>query len=107
MSARYLIQGDNLGNVEPPPSRLKCLIDGASRIDLGISGNIVAAHKDDSGVNKHKLPKRNLRPRSIGCVARDGAALCQYLHVGFDVCRESHFDNVMDSIASQCPDSVH
>ena len=73
MSARDLIQGDNLGNLESLPPCLECLIDRASSTDLSVSGNIVAADKEDSGVNKPKLPERNLRPRSIGCVGRDRA----------------------------------
>jgi len=105
MSARDLIQGDNLGNLESLPPRLECLIDRARSTDLSVSGNIVAADKEDSGVNKHKLPERNLRPRSIGRVGRDRAVLGQYLHVAFNVRPESHFDDVMNSIGSQCADT--
>src|SRR5713226_2454983 len=107
MSARYLSQGNNFGNVESPPSRLKCLIDVAGGFGLCLGWHIVAADKEDSGVHKDKLPDRNFRRRRIGGVSRYGTALCQHLRVSLDVRSESDFYDVMNSIGSRSPDSFH
>src|SRR5580700_509758 len=107
MSVCYLIQGGNLGNVEPLPSRLKRLIKGASGIDLCFSRNVITSDKEDSGVHKHKFPERNFRLRRIGGVSRDGTTLCQNRQIGVDVCGKRNLDYVMDSVGSQCPDSFH
>src|SRR5260370_14860620 len=107
MGVCYLIQRNNLSNVESRPSRFKRLIDVASRLSLCLSRNIIATDKEDSGVDKYKLPERNRWRRSIGSVCRDGTALRQYLHVSLDVRSESDFNDVMEPIGSQSPDSLH
>ena len=68
VGACYLVQWNNLGDLKTAPSRLKCLIDSAGSVDLGISRNIVAADKEDSVVHEDELPERNFRRRSIGCI---------------------------------------
>src|SRR5580698_621599 len=81
MGACNLIQWDNLGDVHPLPSALKCLIDSASGFDLCVSRNIVAADEEEFGVHKNELRDWNLRRRSIGGASRNGTALRQNLGV--------------------------
>ena len=83
MRVCYLIQGDNLGNVESLPSCLKCLIETVSGFHLCLRRNIVAVDKEDSCVYKHKLPERNLRRRSIGGVMEPPCAssVLTFLHI--------------------------
>jgi Domain of unknown function (DUF1905) len=107
MGARYLIRGDNLGDVKPPPSRLKCLINSASGFNLCLGWHIVAADKEDSGVHKDELPEWNFRRRRVGGIGRYGTALRQYRSIGIDVRGERHFNYVMNSVGSHCPDSLH
>jgi hypothetical protein len=86
VGACYLIQGENLGNIKPPPSRREHPIDSASRIQLCLSRNVITADEEESGVHEDKLPDRNPRRRSIGGVGRIGSALCQYLRIRSDLC---------------------
>jgi hypothetical protein len=60
----------------------------------------------DSGVDKHELPERNLRRRSICGISGNRTALRQYFHVGIDVRPESDFDNVTGPTGSQSANSL-
>ena len=105
--ARDLIQWENLGNIQSPPSCLKCLIDGTSCIQLSLNRDIVAADKIDSGVHKNKLPEGSLRRRSIGGISRNGSTLRQYVRIRSNVRTKSNFYDVMDPVDRQSPDSFH
>jgi hypothetical protein len=89
----------------PRPSRLKCLIGSASGFRLCLSWYIVAADEEDSGIHRDKLPDRSFRCRHIGGISRNGTTLRQYLRIGLDVRTESDFNDVVDSIGSQSPES--
>ncbi len=95
-----LIQRDDFGNVEPPPSRLKCLIDGESGIDLCLNRNIVAANEEESGIDKDEFPHRCLGRGRIGRVRCDGAALRENRRIGPNVRGKCHLDYVMNSSGS-------
>src|ERR1700751_345020 len=107
MGARYLSQGQNFRNVESLPPCLECLIDVASRFGLCVRWHIVAADEEDSGFHKHKLPDRNFRCRHIRGVSRYRTALCQHFRIGLDVRSESDLYDMMNSIGSHSPDSLH
>src|SRR5579864_436186 len=105
MGACYLIERNDLGDVQPLPPRLKCPIDVASRVDLCLGWHIVATDEEESGVHKYKLPDRSFRHRRVGSVGRDGTSLRQHFRISLDVRPESDFHNVIDSIGNQSPDS--
>jgi hypothetical protein len=66
MGTRNLIQGYNLADVESLPSRLKRLVDIASRFDFRLGWDIVTPNEIDSRIHKNKLPDRNFRRWGIG-----------------------------------------
>jgi hypothetical protein len=107
MGACYSSQGHNFRDVESRPAGPKCLIDVASRFSLCVRWHIVATDEEDSGVHKHKLPDRNFRCWHIRGVSRNRTALCQHFRIGLDVRSESDLYDVMNSIGSQSPDSLH
>lgn len=107
MGACNLIQRDNLCDVESLPPSLKGLVDVASRFDLSFRWHIVATDEEESGVHKYKLPNRSLRRWRVGRIGRNGTTLPQNLSIRLDVRTESDFDDVMNSIRSQRPNSLH
>src|SRR6516164_411535 len=82
------------GDIESLPAGFECSIDVASGFTLRLGRNIVTADKEQSRVDKGKLPDRDLRHRSVGGVSGDGTALRQDLDVGLDVGGEGHFYDV-------------
>src|ERR1700730_12544887 len=82
MGACYLIQRTNFRNIEPPPSRLKCLINAASGFNLCLRWDVITAHKEDFRVHKDELPEWDFRRRRISGVSREGTTLRQNLNIG-------------------------
>lgn len=79
MGSCDLSQRNYLGDVESLPVCLKRRIDVATRLDLCFRWHVVAAHEEEPGVHKNKLPDWSLRYWYISSISRNGTTLCQQL----------------------------
>jgi hypothetical protein len=93
-----IVQREAFRNIKALSLRLKRLVDDTRRLELCLSGNIIAADEKHPRVLKDKLPDRNLRS---GCICGTGCnrtALRERLYVRVDVRGKRHLDDVVHAL---------